>query len=322
MRQVTVRSGEYTPTSDAAPGRTLSNHVDRSGTTIHGRPSVAFGSVFAIVGVTLGLLAWQGQLTASRGVPAWIGPVIGALFAIAGLSFVVHGFAGLRVERRVRRLRETHPREPWVWDHPWDESGSRDDSGRRIARAVWLTGFLMLFLVPFNWVGFFSPERPVPFAAIAALMDLGVFACAWWTVYLVRRRAKYGVSTLRFRRFPFRVGGELELHLARPARLAGIEAPEATLRCVQERYETRGAGRNRSQVVVAYEVWSTTARAGFRWGEYVWRFEVPEDVRGTALSERPPRYWELELAIETDGVDYAGTFLVPVYEDERRQSRG
>src|SRR5688500_2120622 len=61
LRQGTVRSGEYTPTSDAAPGRTLSNHVDRSGTTIHGRPSVAFGSVFAIVGVTLGLLAWQGQ---------------------------------------------------------------------------------------------------------------------------------------------------------------------------------------------------------------------------------------------------------------------
>ena len=319
MSQVTVRFGEYTPTSDAKPGRELSNHADRSGTTIHGWPAIAFGSVFVVSGTAVGTLAAAGKLNASPGVPLWLGPAIGALFALAGLSFIVHGLAGLRVRRRVRRLRATHEREPWVWDHPWNESGSTDESWRGIARAIWFGGFLALFTVPFAWIGFFSPERPTPFAIAAGVMLCIVAGCIWRVVYLLTRRAKYGVPMLRFRRYPFRIGGEVELHLARPASLVGIESPEAVLRCVQERYEVRRSGKNRQHVVVAYEVWSATAGAEYERGEYVWRFEIPEGLPGTALSERPPRYWELELKIETAGVDYAGTFLVPVYADGRRR---
>jgi hypothetical protein len=182
-----------------------------------------------------------------------------------------------------------------------------------------VTGFLALFSVPFSWIGFFSPARPLPFAVAAAVMNLAVVGCGWWAVYLMGQRAKYGVAMLRFRRFPFHPGGEVELHLARPMRLAGVAAPEARLRCVQERYETRQSGTSRSRVVVSHEMWSATRAAEFRRGEYVWRFDLPAHVPGTALSERPPRYWELELAIEMPGLDYAGTFLVPVYEDRRRR---
>jgi hypothetical protein len=319
VRDISVRLGEYTPTSDAAPGRALTTHTDRSGTTIHGWPAIAFGSLFAVTGTSVGVFAWLGKLSASPGVPLWIGPVIGALFAIAGGSFILHGIAGLGVQRRVRRLRETHSREPWVWDHPWNELGSTDESGRRIARAIWMTGFVGLFAVPFTWIGFFSPERPVPFMIAAVAMHCAVVGCAWWVVYLIGRRAKYGVSMLRFRRFPFRVGDEVELHLARPASLAAVASPDARLRCVQERYETQRSGKNQTRVVVAYEVWSATSTAELQRGEYVWRFTVPEGQPGTALSERPPRYWELELEVETPGVDYAGTFLVPIYEDGRRR---
>jgi len=319
VKMIVRKMGGYTPTSDGAPGRPLSNHTDRSGSTIHALPAIGFGSIFVVVGSSVGVLAWLEKLNASPGVPRWLGPVIGALFAIAGLSFVVHGIAGLRVKRRAARLRSTHVREPWVWDHPWDESGSRDDSGRRIGRAIWITAFLTLFAAPFNWLGFFSPERPLPFAIGAAVMDCLVAGCGWWAIYLVARRAKFGGSTLRFRRFPMRPGSEVELQLARPPLLAAVDAPEALLRCVQERYEMRGTGKDRSQVVVAYEVWSATQCAALERGAYVWRFAVPDGVPGTALSERPPRYWELELKVETPGVDYAGTFLVPIYADGRRR---
>ena len=313
MKQGTVRPSVYEPTSDAARGTPLPNHVDRSGSTVHGSASIGFGAAFVVVGGTLGVLAALDRLDMAQGVPRWLGPLFGALFAIAGMSFVVHGVIGVRVERRVRRLRETHVRQPWVWDHPWDERGSRDDSGRRIGRAVWFTGFLALFLVPFNWVGFFSPERPVIFAGVAVLMDCLLVAAAWRAAYLTGQRAKYGPAMLRFRRFPFKPGGEVEVHMARPARLAGIESPVAVLRCVQERYEVRGSGDDRSQAVVAYELWSDRQPATFKWGEFVWRFALPEGVPGTALSERPPRYWEMELAVEMPGMDFAGTFLVPVY---------
>ena len=317
MKQGTVRGQTYEPTSDATRGTELSNHVDRSGTTIHGSRSIGFGLLFAAVGTTVTVLAALHRLEMSRGIPQWLGTLFGAVFAIAGMSFVVHGIIGVRMQRRAARLRPTHQREPWVWDHPWDDRGSRDDSGRRIARAIWFTAFLALFLVPFNWVGFLSPERPTVFALVAALMDVLLVGCGCWVVYLVRQRAKYGPTMLRFRRFPFHPGATAELHMARPARLAGIEAPEALLRCVQERYEMRGSGKNRSQVVVAYELWSARQPAVFRRGEYVWRFEVPDGVPGTALSELPPRYWELELKVEMPGVDLVRTFLVPVYTEVR-----
>ena len=318
MTQAIVRQQQaYEPTSDAVHGTPLPGHIDRSGSTVHGSRSIGFGSAFAIVGATIVILTWIDRLAMSQGVPEWLGPLMGALFAIAGVSFVVHGVAGIRVQRRVQRLRSTHVREPWVWDHPWDDHGSRDDSGRRIGRAIWFTGFLALFLIPFNWVGFFSPDRPIIFALVALLMDAMLIASGWWVVYLIGRRAKYGPTMLRFRRFPFRTGGEVELHMARPRHLAGIDSPVAVLRCVQERYEMHGSGRNRSMRVVAYELWSERRAAEFRWGEYVWRFAVPEGIPGTALSERPPRYWEFELAVEVPGVDYAGTFLVPVYTRAR-----
>lgn len=309
----TARPQVYEPMSDAERGEELSNHVDRSGSTVHGPASVGFGSLFAVVGVTVAVVAGLERLEMSHGVPELIGLLLGVLFAIAGMSFVVHGIMGIRVQRRVERLRSTHVREPWVWDHPWDERGSRDESGWRIGRVVWCSGFLALFAIPFNWVGFLSPERPVIFAMVAVLMDCLLVGCVWRAMYLIGQRAKYGPMMLRFRRFPFRPGGEVEVHMARPARLAGIEAPVAVLRCVQERYDMRGGGEDRSQMVVAYELWSDRQAATFRWGEFVWRFALPEGVPGTALSERPPRYWELELRVEMPGVDFGGTFLVPVY---------
>lgn len=317
MKQSTAWASVYEPTSDAAHGTPLSNHTDRSGSTVHGLPAIGFGSAFAAVGVTLAVFAAIGRLEASRGVPTWLGPFVGVLFAIAGASFIVHGILSVRLQRRTQRLRVTHERQPWVWDHPWDELGSEDDSARRIGRAAWTTAFLGLFLIPFNWIAFFSPERPVIFVVAAVLADGMLLASAAWFLYLIGQRAKYGLAMLRFRRFPFRPGTEMELHMARPRRLAGVTSPEAVLRCVQERYEMRGTGKDRSRTIVAYELWSDCQRGEFRRGEFVWRFALPEGVPGTALSERPPRYWELELKIETPGLDYAGTFLVPVYVDGR-----
>ena len=112
----------------------------------------------------------------------------------------------------------------------------------------------------------------------------------------------------------------MELHLARPALLADVTSPEAVLRCVQEEYDERGKPKDNNEpaVVIARELWSTTRAAEFQRGEFVWRFKLPPGLPTTALSEYPPRYWELELKVARPGVDYAATFLVPVYAGRRR----
>jgi hypothetical protein len=270
--------------------------------------------IFVVAGITVGVLGWQEKLNAQPGVPTWLAPIFGLIFALAGLSFVLHGVQGSMRQRRARQLREHHGHEPWVWDHPWDVTGSADDSPRRIRQMTWFATFLALFLIPFNWISFFSAERPLPFQVVTGLFDLFLVWAVWKVCYLIAQRVKYGETRLRFGRFPFAASEEIEVALPCVGALEGIVTLDATLRCVQERYEVRKSGKNRQSVVVSYEVWSAKQRTEAKRGELVWRFSPPEGVGGTTLSERPPRYWELEIKAETVGIDYAATFLVPVYE--------
>ena len=85
----------------------------------------------------------------------------------------------------------------------------------------------------------------------------------------------------------------------------------ATPRCVHERYEVRG----NSSRIVCYELYSDVRQlegAGATAPLRVF-FKLPVGAHGTALSERPPRCWELSIEAASHGVDYRGTFLVPVY---------
>lgn len=309
------------------PGARLSNHTDRSGTTIHGWAAVLFGLPFAGIGLTITVLSILGRMQPSGNTPRWVLVLSGIVFAAAGLWMIAHGARGVGARARAAARREANQREPWAWDHAWDPFGSRDDSGRTIGRVVGFALFSALLLAPFNWVSFISSEGRGMFKVITGAFDVMILGMGAWAVYLVARRRKYGVGVLRFRRFPFTTGDEVEVMLARLGPLASLDSLEATLRCVQERYETTRRGGKSESRVVCYEVWSETKRSEAGDGrrsterDFTWRFAVPESVPGTSLSERPPRYWELEVKAEMPGVDYRATFLVPVYEDLRAERR-
>lgn len=305
------------------PGARMSNHTDRSGTTIHGWGAVAFGSIFAAAGTLIVVMSALGEMQPSGHTPLWVVFACGLVFAAPGFWLMLHGIRGLARRARTARWREANPREPWAWDHAWDPYGSPDDSGRTIGRLVGFAIISAMLLLPFNWVSFFSAESETGFKVITALFDALVLGTSAWAVYLMARRMKYGVGVLRFRRFPLLTGGEVEVMLARSGPLATLPALQATLRCVQERYEvTRRRGKRQSRVV-SYEVWSETRESEAGDGrqsserDFTWRFVVPSDVPGTSLSERPPRYWEVEIRAEMPGVDYRGVFLVPVYAETR-----
>lgn len=110
----------------------------------------------------------------------------------------------------------------------------------------------------------------------------------------------------------------VELLVPVPRAIASRAEVTATLRCLQERFEERGTGKGRSTEVVCYELAAPpaiVALAADGCGGSVLRTQasVPADAPATALGALPPRYWEVELAAARPGVDYAATFLVPVY---------
>ena len=307
------------------PGERLKGHTDRSGTTIHGWPAVLFGLPFAGVGVAIAVLSALGKMRTSGDAPPWLGAMMGGMFAMAGLILILHGLRGIVQRSRTARARKTSPGEPWMWDHAWNPMGAEDDSRRQLRRTLQTSIGIAVFLVPFNWVSYVASDAPAAFKLITGIFDLVVIGLFVRAGYLVARRRKYGVSMLRFRRFPFVPGEEVELLLPRLGPIASLDRLEATLRCVQERYEVERSGRNSRSKVVSYAVWSGTQPSEEGDGrrsterEFTWRFTIPAELPGTTLSERPPRYWELEVFAEMPGVDYRKVFLVPVYHDGRER---
>ena len=314
-RPITV----YTPArgAPATPGRELRGHPGRTTATVHEGASIAVGIVplvagLALLGVARGTL---GRVRITPGTPPWVVAAIGLSFVVCGLAFLGHGWRGLSRRRRVRRLRVNHPREPWLWEHPWNAFAAFDETRAELRGALAVTSFLALFLLPFNWLAFASGAGDWLFVGVTTLFDALLLLSAGKLVHVAMRLGKYGTTELRFPRFPCRPGEAAEFRLVRTPELATLGALRATLRCIQERHETTGAGRARHVRVVAWALHESPATGETTPGgeAVVFRFHLPPDAPGSALGERPPRYWELAVGAAAPGVDYEATFLVPIY---------
>lgn len=286
----------------------------RSALPMSGGGAIPLGALFLAGGIGIIARATLGGMQgmhAPRGVVA----LAGVSFALVGLYILLVGIADRRRRAATAARRDAAPAEPWRWDHAWREDGIDADFGRDVARSFGAALFIAIFLPPFHWIGFFAPDRMLVFGIGALLFD-GVIV--WMVVRGVRAvmiRRRYGRSWLRFERFPFRPGQPLEASLDSFGELSLIPRLTATLRCIQERYEERGSGKNRSTQVVCYALWSETKpverdRKGF----FRIAFDLPATASGCTLSERPARFWELELkSDDVPGLDYEARFLVPVY---------
>ena len=286
----------------------------RSPIAMAGWPAILFGGVFVVAGTFIVARATLGGLEGMHS-PRWVAAAAGMIFLLAGLWVSGNGAADVARTRDVARRAAAMPREPWEWDYEWRRDGIESQSGRDIAHAFGIVVFIAIFSLPFHWIGFFAPRAPRAFAVGAVLMDVAFVWLLYRAVRLVLMRRRYGRSWLRFARFPFRVGDRVELSLDSFGALSLVPSLQATLRCVQERYETRGTGKNRSTQVVCYALWSASATVEKdRKGFFDFTFDIPAGAASSALRERPARYWELMLASgDVPGVDYEARFLVPIY---------
>ena len=90
------------------------------------------------------------------------------------------------------------------------------------------------------------------------------------------------------------------------------------MRFVEEQYETRGSGKNRSQQVICYQRYHENRTLKGKdispSGTLSLEWDLPNEAElTTSLSHRPARFWELEVKADTPGVDYHSRFLLPVY---------
>ena len=307
-------------TQDKQQARALKGHDYLSETTIHGYKSLLFGIPFVAAGALMLALASPINGGTRGDMPWQFVVLLIAFFPFAGIMFIGHGLRGILREKRIKALQKFYGHEPWKWDNPWKIDGISDHGNATMYKVFRIGIVFLLFLLPFNWLAFVSTEIAwgrFIWQFMVGLFDLITLFLFGYGTYLLLRRAKYGKRRVRFSTFPFFLGQEINLVFEGSDLLRNSRGFTATLRNIEERYERReGSDVN----IMCYELYSDKIFFSepelrhLNFSSLELKFTLPENGLDTRLSERPPRYWELELLAETPGIDFRAFFLLPVYK--------
>jgi hypothetical protein len=275
----------------------------------YGKGAMLLATPFVLVGGLFAVLGFGGFELEGAHAPGWVIGSFGLAFLLAGLLLLANGFRGARAAARRRALAGA---PLWERDFPWDPTGARDRAGARVGSAFVAAIFLAVFLVPFNFWAFLSGEGPLPVKLFVGLFDLILLLVVGHAGYRLGQLLKYGKSRLSFPRFPFFLGERLHVVFS-PNRFAQLRF---TLRHVEERFEQHGHGRNRTTSLVCYELYrdERTAEPGALEPEVRVAFDLPAEPHLSNRLDAPPiRYWELLVEADEPGLDFATTFVLPVY---------
>jgi len=212
-----------------------------------------------------------------------------------------------------------YPDQSWLADYRWNPKGIAGDELRKVYKTFGGAIGIIIFFIPFNWFAFFTKDIPSIFAVFVGFFDFFIILGLAYGSYLFLRFLKYGTSFLQFNQFPFFLDDKVDAVLNTEA-IKGLKDMVVTLRCIEEKYETRGTGRNRSTVIVSYQIYADSVKFDNAGQSQHMRlylpvsFPLPRDLNyNTALSVRPAKYWQMELKAATPGINYLSTFLIPVY---------
>ena len=298
-------------------GKVLQNRQGRSGIALGSACALLIGLPFLAAGVAMILVGLGGFKPYGDAPPPVVCFGLGGAFALAGLFLCSQGVMGLRRKYRRRRFARQQRGQPWSADHPWDVTGTTDHAGRKLLWPFGISGFLFVFLMPFNYFFFSGASSKAPWfvKTFIGLFDGAFVVMLGYALYCLARYLKYGSSSLRFPRFPFFLGERLEAQFVPPGEVRDCRSMNITLRCIKERFETDS---DNSNVVRCYEIYADTLlvegdAAAATYPAIPIAFDLPEDAPSTALAERPPVYWEIEIKANVPGIDYRTNLLVPVY---------
>ena len=299
----------------------LNGHNPLSHTTIHGWPAILFGAAFLIMGspiLAIGM-EWMDYPKSSIYAPLWVIGVVGGLFVACGVWLMLHGAKGLRRLWNMAHGKQQLPDSSWLWDYPWHARGSTDNKIKDSLSSMVALVVFGAFLAPFNWIAFVSHSGGLFWQIFTGIFDvivlLGVGS------YLLKNLGQvltFGNGKVSFQDFPFYLGQKMHLTIERlPEDLTNVQLD---LRCIEEAYEIREreGGRKRESIVVCYQIYhdAQTIR-----GEQVnetgalrCAWDLPNDTHLTSTpSERPAKFWELEVQGERPGMNYHSHFLLPIY---------
>jgi hypothetical protein len=283
-----------------------------------------FGSAFVAAGffvIFLGTNFLHPNPGPARGL-LWVVAVAGASFAGGGIWVWSMAWAQLASNRRREKAATEYKNEPALADYHWHPDGFDVSEWALLVKLFSLALALTIFLSIFNWWAFVLGGSWV-IKAIVCLFDYIALGMWWEAALQLARALKFGHSRIEFESFPFHSAGPVALRW-RPRRgIRHVNKGTFTLRYVEEWIESRRepgsrSGADRVLIVVHREIWSATwlfeQPRNLQPGDGVeLRYELPPFAGLTNLGADKPFFWELEVKLDLPGLDFNGTYLVPVY---------
>ena len=207
---------------------------------------VIFGMPFMLAGLFT-LFSAVGIINSnddSFHVPRWVVAVVGGIFVAAGILISLQGTLALWRKSRLRSLALRFPDEPWRADHEWRPRYSSDESGKRIFPSFLGAVFVAMFSVPFVYVGFFTAGG-LPFAIGSCLPVFLTVFLLWQAIKLSMRQLKYGGGRIEYDNMPLVPRRRLKLRWVGNGAIGAYQKITFTLRCIQEKIQTRGRNNGR-----------------------------------------------------------------------------
>ena len=303
--------------------RRLSEAGEQRGSQVDGFSSAwgafAFSSVFVVAGTLILLVGTRLIPVDPKGLraPWWVLTVFGTVLALAGSLVWGKAWKQFAATQRRREIARQHSAEPALVDYGWDPRGFAAPRWKPAATALGGALFMTLFLSIFNWWAFFA-EGAWQVKAIVILFDL-ILLAVWGEAGIRWGRAlKFGGSRVEFAHFPYRLTEPVVIHWQPATGIVQIRQGTFTLRCVEEWFEQRDNDKDRSRQMVHEEIWSGTwhqdQERALEPGKRVeLRFDLPAAAPPTCLSAAKPIFWELAVKLDLPGLDFAETYLVPIY---------
>jgi hypothetical protein len=265
--------------------------------------------------LVLGGLALAGAASLGAFASTLAAALCACLYLAVGLARCLGGVNRAAGIARRWKKRESHPREPWLWDGDWNQEGIIHSTGGDALRIISKAFLVTLVVLPFSLI---IANRTVPQAlsTMISLLYLLPLAIILFDGYKLLKFCRYGSSSLRWNKFPIHPGDTVKFTLANAQRLVGATKLYADLRYMEEQLIEVEAQSGPTSSVVWWELFNEhmdiSPKALSR-DKLDLIFTIPSGQMTNSLSEERIFYWDLRIVGELPGVDYRAHFLVPVY---------
>jgi hypothetical protein len=223
------------------------------------------------------------------------------------------GLVELNKHRRILRQKKNDPNAPWLYDF---ENNLEGAIGSRLRYSIWeefLAVFVfLLFISLFGFMMDFKVIWTVIVSiALICLMFYQGGKGALENILNLSHYFKFGKGRFVFTKFPFYLGSTLQAKVSNLPPKEKINDLVLKLRFIQEEIidssKVNFLEYFLDQKIFSIQDLDVDGNLPIEW-------PLPDNPEFTTnLSERPAKYWELEVKAETSGVDYHERFLLPVY---------